>query len=341
MKIKLNILLALLLVPFLLFAQDFHLTQFDAASQYFNPALTGMYLGQDANYRIYSDYRTQWRAIGVKPFATYYLGYDMPYKDYGLGGYLIHNSNGPGGLNTLNFMPSAAYKITKDEKSPHYLTVGAQMGILYRSYDPNSFTYDNQFSPDVAGGFNTNISNGENFSKAHLLKFNASMGAFYKLNKEEWQAHPWIGYAVYNMPRPNMSLTGVEKDKLPMRWVIETGADYKINEAVTLKPMLLYMYQGAAHEFNIGSKCFYKIGDTKYDVTGGLFYRAKDAFIIQAGMRYEQHIITFSYDINTSYLNNYTSGRGAFELSIILSGFYGRPLLNPKFFGGKGPMKSL
>jgi len=40
-------------------------------------------------------------------------------------------------------------------------------------------------------------------------------------------------------------------------------------------------------------------------------YRAKDAFILQAGMKYEQHVFMMSYDINTSALNDYTNGRGA------------------------------
>src|ERR1051326_2108552 len=150
------------------FAQDFHLSQFDAAPHYFNPALTGVYFDTKADYKIYSDYRTQWRAIGIKPFSTYYLAYDMPWKQYGFGGYLIHNRNGVGGLNTINFMPSAAYKITNETNSPHNLSVGAQLGIIYRSFDPNRFTYDSQFTTNDPTGFDQNISSGENFSKVSL-----------------------------------------------------------------------------------------------------------------------------------------------------------------------------
>ncbi len=336
-----------LLLPLLLFlrlaapAQDFHLSQFDATPQYFNPALTGIYFGNAANYRIYSDYRSQWRSIGIKPFSTYYLAYDMPYKQYGFGGYLIHNRNGIGGLNTINFMPSASYKITNEVSGPHNLSVGVQVGIFYKSFDPNSFTYDSQFSPGDPSGFNTNLSSGENFNKTSLLKFDANMRVFYKYKKEEWKAHPWIGYSVYHITRPNQSLTGITKDKMPIRWVLEAGADYKLTEDIALTPMLLFMLQGKAQELNIGSICFYHFKDTKYDVIGGLHYRVKDAIILQAGMKYEQHIFTFSYDINTSYLSSYTSGRGAFEFSILLSGFKGQPLFNPKFRRGRSINKSL
>ena len=339
MKIKIQLLL--LLLPLGIFAQDFHLTQYDAAPHYFNPALTGIYFGDKIDYRIYSDYRTQWKALGVKPFSTYYLAYDRPWKQYGFGGYLIHNRNGGGGLNTINFMPSASYKITDELNSPHNLSVGLQMGILYRSFDPNHFSYDEQFTTSDPSGFNTDLPSGENFAKVSILKLDANMGVFYKYKKLEWQAHPWGGFSVYHVTRPNQSLTGNEKDRMPMRWVYEAGADYKITEEISAMPMLLYMFQGKAHELNIGAMGFYHLKETKYDVLAGLNFRAKDAFIIQAGMKYDQHIITFSYDINTSYLNNYTNGRGAFEFSVILSGTKGKPLFNPKFMRGTRVNKSL
>ena len=338
MKTKLNqpllpllLPLAFSLLPLGLFAQDFHLTQFDAAPQYFNPALTGIYFGKPGDYRINADYRSQWKSLGIKPFSTFFLSYDMPYKQFGIGAYLIQNRNGPGGLNTINFMPSGSYKITDDTKSPHNLSVGLQMGILYKSFDPNSFTYDSQFAPDDPSGFNTNLSSGENFGKTSMVKFDANMGVFYKYKKPEWQAHPFFGYSVYNVTRPNLSLTGIIKDKLPMRWVLMGGADYKITEDINIIPTILYMNQGKAYELNIGSTGFYHLKDTKYDVMGGLNYRVKDAFIIQLGMKFEQHIFRFSYDINTSGLANYTNGKGAFEFSIVLIGIKGKPLFNAKF----------
>lgn len=342
MKTKYKALLPLLLLlHFITSAQDFHLSQFNAAPHYFNPALTGIYFGNDANYRIYSDYRTQWRALGVKPYSTYYLAYDMPYKLYGLGGYLIHNRNGVGGLNTISVMPSAAYKISNETNTPHNLSVGAQLGIIYRSFDPNHFTYDNQFSPDDPDGFDQNISSGENFSKTSSIKLDANMGVFYRYKNEGWKVHPSCGFAVYHTTKPNQSFTGIQKDKTPMRLVLELGADYQITEEISTTPMILYMNQGKAHELNIGTIGFYHFGDTKYDVLLGLNYRTRDAFIIQAGMKYGQHIFTFSYDINTSYLNDYTNGRGAFEFSVLLSGIKGQPLFNPKFKRGKSINKSL
>ena len=317
-----------------LFAQDFHLSQTDAAPHYFNPALTGMYFENKSDYKIYSDYRSQWKSLGIKPFSTYYLAYDMPHRLFGLGGYLIHNRNGAGGMNTINFMPSAAYRISNEVSTPHNLSVGAQLGIIYRNFDPAQFTFDSQFSADDPDGFDQSLPNLENFEKTSLLKIDANMGVFYKFKKPEWKAHPWGGFSVYHITKPNQSFTGIAKDRLPMRMVLQLGADYTITDQISAKPAILYMNQGKAQELTIGATGFYHIKETESDVLFGINYRIKDALVLLVGMKYGLHIIAFSYDINTSNLNDSTNGRGAFEFSIVLSGIKGQPFFNPKFKKG-------
>ena len=329
MKAKITYLILLLQVA--ASAQDFHLSQPDAAPHYFNPAKTGMYFGEKADYNIYSDYRSQWGAFGIKPYTTFYLGYDMPLKkQFGAGGYLISNNNGAGGMNTFQFMLSGAYRVTKDENGEHQLAVGAQMGILYKSFDPNRYTYEKQFNPDAASGFDQSINNGESFSKMSLLTFDAAMGVTYKYKKSGWKAHPFLGYSAYHLTQPNQSFTGSGNNYLPIRWVIQMGADWKVNEQISVKPAILYMYMASANELNIGATGSYLIKDTQYSILGGLNYRNKDAFIIQLGMKYGPHIFMFNYDINTSSLNNYTGGRGAFEFSIMLRGIKGTPIFHPR-----------
>ncbi len=256
----------------------------------------------------------------------------MPFKEqFGLGGYLISNRNGAGGVNTIQFMPSGAYRITKDASGEHQLSVGAQMGILYKSFDPDRFTYETQFNPVAPEVFDPGIASGENFAKMNRLKFDAAMGVFYKYRKADWQAHPFFGYSVYHVTRPDQSFTGIAKDKLPMRWVYQLGADWKVNEQINVKPLIQYMAMAKAHDLNIGATGSYLLKDTQYTLLGGLNYRTRDAFIIQLGMKYGPHVFMFSYDINTSSLNDYTNGRGAFELSLRLTGIKGTPMFNPRF----------
>ena len=48
-------------------AQDFHLSQYDAAPMFLNPALVGQFEGK---YRVHGQYRTQWGSVSSKPFNT-------------------------------------------------------------------------------------------------------------------------------------------------------------------------------------------------------------------------------------------------------------------------------
>lgn len=307
------------------FAQDFHLTQYDAAPQYINPALTGMYFNSDADYRINANYRSQWNALVAKPYTTTSAGYDMPYQNFGIGGMLIDNKSGIG-FNTFNFLASGAYKVSVGDK--HFLSTGLQMGLLYKSFDPDKFTYDSQYS-ESTGTFDTSIPSGENITQTNVLKFDANVGVFYKYIDDAYMAKPFGGFSIYHITKPNESFTSI-KSQLPMRFNFNIGSDVDIDDKISLTPQILYMYQAKATELNIGVLGWYKLNDISR-VMLGLNLRSKDAFIIQLGYRQEDHIFRLSYDINTSYLNQFSGGRGAIEFSLILCGKKGKPLFNPKF----------
>ena len=315
----------------LLAQEDFHLSQSEAASLYMNPGLTGMYCGEKGDYRVVSDYRSQWRAIG-KPFSTAFISYDQPIRKggnkWGVGGYLIDNHAGAGKFNTLNLIASGAYNIM-DGTDKHYLTVGLQMGILYKTFDPASFTYDVQYS-SALGDFDNSIDPQEYWAKTSLLKFDANLGVFYKYIDNEKKYHPYGGFSIYHVTKPNDAFTDY-KSRLPMRFVAQTGCDITINDQFSLRPHFIYMNQAKAYDANLGCLVFYKIKNSSLDALAGIDYRWKDAIVAHIGFRQEQHYFRFSYDINTSSLNNYTGGRGAWEFSLILVGFRDQPLFKPMF----------
>jgi type IX secretion system PorP/SprF family membrane protein len=311
-------------------SQDFHLSLYDAAPMYLNPALTGIYYKYKTDYRIYADYRMQWKALASKPYSTATMAYDMKYKRYGFGGILLNNRSGAGNFNTLMVLGSAAYRITDDELGPHTLTVGLQAGIFYKSFNPNKFTYDTQYS-ESSNGFDVTIDPGENWDKTGLVKFDANLGVYYKYIKEENKAYPFGGFSIYHLTMPNESFTGF-KSKVPMRFVGHAGVDIKLDEENKWKltPTFLFMNQAKAYEYNLGLQAWYTIKDTDFDVMLGGNYRYKDAFVIQAGLKQKEHIFRISYDVNTSYLNSYSGGRGGIEFSLLLNGVKGEPLFQTK-----------
>ena len=300
-------------------AQDFHLSQYDAAALYLNPALTGSYFKEKVDYRVCADYRSQWKSVSGNPYSTAYIGFDMPKNRFGLGGYFINNHSGTGGFNAFNFMLSGAYQITDNSQGPHYLSVGLQAGIINKSFNPDKYTYDSQYSGSSATGFDENLGSNEIFSKTSILKFDANMGVFYKYKEKYGKWHPFIGLSVFHATMPNESFTEVEK-RLPLRLVLHGGSDLIITEKLSISPTALCMIQGKAHELNVGVLGYYNISDTKYDAIFGMNYRLQDAFIVQFGIKHEGHQFRVSYDINTSYLNKFSGSKGGIEFSLIFIG---------------------
>ena len=299
-------------------AQDFHLSQYDAAPQYLNPALTGMYFGDKHPYRFNANYRSQWKSLGGKAFSTATLGYDMPYKRFGVGGFVINNRAATGGFNTLNFLLSGAYNIMNDANHKRNLSVGLQMGIFQKSYSSSSLLFDNQYSSS-AGGFDPTISSGENFSGNSLLRFDANLGIFYMMKDESKNVNPYGGFSIYHITQPNESFTSL-KNKVPMRFNLNGGINISVSQQVMLSPTFLYMNQARSAELNIGALSYYKLKDSEYNLILGFSYRDKDAVIIHTGLKQGANIYRISYDINTSYLNTFSKGRGGIEFSVIYTG---------------------
>lgn len=317
---KIFLYLSLFLLPALrIAAQDFHLSHYEAAQQYVNPATTGMFMENKDDFHVNAIYRTQWRSLSKKPFTTTYLSYENSHKKrFGVGGYVINNRSGLGSFNTLNFLLSGAYKITNDSKK-HNLSVGMQMGIIQKSYDPYKHLFDNQYSSS-SSSFDPELPNGESFGSTQVLKYDANMGIFYKNTDEDKKVNPYAGFSIFHITQPNEALAG-NVSRLPMRFALQAGSDIIVDEKYKVAPIFTFMMQAKASEIMAGSLVYYTVNDSLQQyVIGGFSWRNKDAIVIHGGIKYGQNIYRVSYDINTSYLKNFSKGRGALEFSVIYTG---------------------
>ena len=328
MKKAINYSFVLLFSAYTAGAQDFHLSQYDMATQYLNPAMTGMYGGETGDYRIYSDYRSQWQNASLNPYTTAYLAYDMSAvkwnKDLGLGAYFVNSSSGISSLNSFNLMLSAAYNITGNSQDIHELTTGIQMGIIHKGFDPDNFTYDSQYS-EALGGFDTGLPSGENYSRSSITGFDANYGIYYKYIEKGKLANPFGGFSIYHLTRPNESFTSTES-KMPMRFNLHGGCDLSVDESLKLTPRFLYMSQAKSNEFNLGLLTSYAIANSPYSALLQLDYRNGDAFIMGLGIKQNQHIFRITYDMNSSSLNNYANSSSSWEVSLLLTGIKGKSL---------------
>lgn len=293
-------------------AQDFHLSMYDAAPLFLNPAMTGIV---DADWRVHGQYRTQWKAVNFKPYTTGLISFDKPYKNWGFGGQIANFRAGLGNYNVLQGLASVSYSVSLDKQKSHQLSFGLQGGISQKTVEYQLLTYDNQYVTTNGGGFDNTLSSGENFGSQSIFVPNLNAGILYYYAKEQTRINPFIGVSVFNLLTPDESYFGAT-NKLPMRFYTHLGTRINITEQLYVIPKVLLMQQQTFSELTFAGDVGYYLKGNDIYLLGGLVYRNKDAFSISLGAKMENITAKFAYDINSSSLYSASSGRGGFELSI-------------------------
>ncbi|MBP6643127.1 MAG: PorP/SprF family type IX secretion system membrane protein [Flavobacteriales bacterium] len=295
------------------FAQDAHLSQYEAAPNTLNPALTGMY--ENADFRMTSNVRSQWNSL-TSAFLTTGFAYDVSLqKRFGAGLYMT-NYNMAGILNTFQLGLSGAYNVS-DPKSHHTLSVGLQLGLVYKKVNTQQLLWDEQYND---GYFDSDLPSGEVLQRGARLMPDISAGIAYRSTHARKRVNPFGNFAMFHVTTPNESILRTTKSDLPIRFSVNGGARIEVASGVFLSPMALYMLQGKDQLINAGLLSEIGIMGTTYSAVVGCSYRVRDAIIAQVGLKHNNAAFRFSYDVNVSSLRNYTRKNGAFEFSILYYG---------------------
>lgn len=293
-------------------AQDPQFSQFYAAPQYLNPALTGS-TPQD---RVAMNYRMQWP--GVQPgFETYAVAYDHNFaaQNSGLGGYVIRDRAGSNGLTFTSLALAYSYEARTSHRSA--IRAGLRMGYTMRGVDPSGFLFADQVIRDNAA---RTIEAGMVEQVNYL---DISTGALY------YNERFWAGASFNHINRPNQSLFLEGDARLPIRTSVHTG--YRIpldrmhirRSETTMTLAAHYKAQGKWDQFDLGGYVEH------HRVSLGLWYRGlpivkayqpgygnSEAVILMAGFETEQNLrFVYSYDITISKLTMRSAG--AHEISLV------------------------
>jgi len=308
-----------LLLPQLLNGQDIHFTQIDVSQiATINPAATGDY---DADWRFGGIYRSQWPNV-EKAFSTTALFYDRHLNEKFSGGLVFFNDQSGAGLNRLNvnkLYASAAYHLPI---SKHKLNLGAQLGGVFKSLEPNTLTFPRQYDREI-GQFNSELASDETSLTGSKFYVDANVGINLKLNFGKFQ--PNIGVAALHVIQPNESFLD-EKANLPMRLVGDLGLDFVVNESFRLHPYVMGTFMNQAQETLFGLDLHFNIYENATKVTGlfaGMGTRLdaptayQDAVFLKGGLYFGNLRFGLAYDINVSDLQAVTNNFGAIELSMV------------------------
>lgn len=272
-------------------AQDPEFTQFYANPLYLNPAFAGTHRCP----RISLNYRNQWPALSgtfVTQSASYDQHVDALYG--GLGLMVVSDKAGKGILTTNRISGIYSYQV-KISRS-FSVRVGAEATFFQRSLDWSRLTFGDMIDPRRGFVYETgDIPRGGSVSgvdiSAGILGFSDVF---------------FIGIAAHHLNEPDESVIA-GASPIPMKLTGHAGAviplgNSKYSDVASISPNILYRQQAGFTQLNMG------LYMRKGAMTGGVWYRNKDAFIVSLGFQTDVVKFGYSYDVTVSKLGTATAG---------------------------------
>ena len=216
----------------------------------------------------------------------------MPYKDF--------------------FLPLTTTSL--DQSKNHNISFGVQAGITQKTLEYQLLTFNNQYTTNNGGEFNTSISANENFSGQSLITPVVNAGLMYFFAKQESRFNPFIGVSAFNLTQPQETFLDFD-NRLPIRYYAHTGLRINVTETFYVLPKILYMRQREFQELTLAADIGYYLKGSDIYLLAGAVYRNRDAAILSVGAKMDRFIARIGYDVNVSSLTTASNGRGGFEIS--------------------------
>jgi type IX secretion system PorP/SprF family membrane protein len=299
-----------------LLAQDIHFSNFFTNSLNLNPAMAGYMKGK---LRFNLTARDQYRTVAV-PYKTFSFGVDgRVYNAYSsmppLGVGLVFNYDlaGDAHYGASQIAMPVAMHIPLNRWWT--LSPALMPGIGFNSIDYSLLKFPDQFN---GIHFDPNLSTNENLDLTRKAFFNFSAGFMATFTPNPLYSYT-LGFAAYNINRPNISWFNNEEVRLPVRSLIHGMALLQISADIDIVPMAKVQFQRRQQQYQFGAIGIkYFNNSAFYKCLFGVFYRARDrdAVILALGCNYAGFDIIFNYDVNVSQLTTASHGHGAFELTV-------------------------
>ena len=329
---KLHLLLVLFLAILNSYGQDLHFSQFFNSPLSTNPANTGFI--PDADYRIGAHFRNQFSSVLASPYKTVSIyGDAQVFRNrfengwLGLGGLLLADEAGSGGLKSTKIYGSVAYHQMLGSSS--LLTAGFNVGWANKRIDQSKLKFPDQFDGKF---FDGTLGTSVVLNNNNTSYFDMQAGLNYAYFPDE---NTYIngGYSIHHVNRPTETFfdQSADSNQISMRHIGFANAILKVNERVILNPNLYYTMQARASSFMIGLNANYNLsasGDKQ--LIAGVYYRVGDAAIAVLGFEIKNIRFTFSYDATTSGLSSFNNNNGAQEFNLMKKGFYNEGSGNTK-----------
>ena len=283
--------------------QDAQYTQYMYNTININPA----YAGSRGALSIFGLYRTQWVGLdGAPETSSFSVNTPLSNSNLGLGVSLVNDKIGPTNENTL----SADLSYTVPTSETFKLSFGIKATGNLFSLDVNKLQPEHQGDPqfqDLNSKFSPNV----------------GAGVYYHSDKA------YVGLSVPNFIETNRyddNETAIFKDKI--NYYLIAGYVFDLDPYIKFKPAVMTkMVEGSPLQVDLSANFMF---NDKF--VAGLAYRWSAALSAMAGFQVTDGLfIGYSYDRETTRLNNYNSGSHEIFLRFEFFNNYSR-ITSPRFF---------
>jgi len=320
----------LFFLPLAGWAQDPHLSQFQSAPLWLNPAFTGEFGG---DIRFVANYRNQWASIPA-PYNTGMFSVDTKiqvansFSHFGVGASFYRDGAGDLDFNTTSAQLSVAYNmyLGSQANSDFYAYLGGQYGRVWQSFDMTKAVLEN---PDQETTFDNNIGYND-----------FSVGFVGVWVMPDFFVHVGVAYSHLNTPETSFSPSEEPAPGdvfLHSKQVYHCAANFNLkNNKVTLIPAVQYLRQHRQTALIVGTDLFFnqlkqKASSKQLDWGIGVHHRWQDAVILSTKFRLaQQYNLGISYDLPISQINQPSNSYGGVEIFMSFT-------IPPKFKQGDYP----
>lgn len=297
-------------------AQDLHFSQFQNSPLNHNPALTGIFNGDE---RYAASLRRQWFSVPVD-YMTFTGSYDRKFlrdgaTNFWSGGVLFdYDRAGTADLSTAYLGVNGSY--TQGLSSSMLLTGGATIGIGQRGSNTQGILWGNHWDGDMIDPTRPAFEDG--LDDNHFY-FDLGAGVNLRLQKSS-RTRADIGIGGFHLTKRNDSFYPGGDGQVPIRLALQGNGSIEVLPQLDLQANLLAQFMGPYQEIVIGGMLNIHVSDKKareVQFAVGLGVRLDDALIPQVALSYDGWRAGFSYDVNTSGFDVGTNEHGGPEFSLV------------------------
>jgi len=336
MIIKKHIFILCIILSTLSYAQDVHFSQFNNAPLMLNPALTGLFFGDQ---RASINFKDQWRSIG-KTYRTYSLSYDqgilkskMKSGYLGIGAQLYSDKAGDlnMGKTFIQLNASSILELNRNQ----LLSIGVYTAYTQHSIDFTNSTWDQQYN---GTNYNSNLPSNEsalNTSSWANIDIGMGINWYYEQGTSTISSYDAfrmnLGVSASHVNRSKLKYTIVNstlQEELDMKIMAHGNSFIGIgNTKSAIIPSFMFAMQGPSTEIITGLLYRIRLKQAS-QITGtiketailiGGYYRIGDAIIPTFEFEFDNFAVGVSYDTNISSLTRSTRFKGGFEISLRFS----------------------